>query len=77
MIYFMFGFYYYFRFKEDNEISAYTYEKTLKLHEREKLLKKLNIKESIQETEVNTFRFSILSIDLLIECKNSSFKNII
>lgn len=38
--------------KNDSEISAYTYEKTLKLHEREKLLKDLKVKESVQETEV-------------------------
>jgi len=35
----------------DAEISAYTYEKTLKLHEREKLLKKLNLNENVVEIE--------------------------
>ena len=35
----------------EGEISAYTYEKTLKLHEREKLLKDLKIKERKAENE--------------------------
>ncbi len=36
----------------DSEISPYTYEKTLKLHEREKLVKELKIKERKVENEV-------------------------
>lgn len=37
--------------KNDAEISAYTYEKTLKLHEREKLIKEMKIKERKAEIE--------------------------
>ena len=37
--------------KNDAEISAYTYEKTLKLHEREKLIKEMKLKERKVENE--------------------------
>jgi hypothetical protein len=39
-------------FQNESEISAYTYEKTLKLHEREKLIKDMKIKERKAENEV-------------------------
>lgn len=41
------------KLKNDSEISAYTYEKTLKLHEREKLIRDMRIKERMAENEVN------------------------
>ena len=39
----------------NGEISAYTYEKTLKLHEREKLLREMRLKESKYENEVSGY----------------------
>lgn len=39
----------------DSEISAFAYEKTLKLHEREKLIRDLKIKERKVENEVCFF----------------------
>jgi hypothetical protein len=35
----------------DSEISAYTYEKTLKLEERERILKEMKLKDSVVENE--------------------------
>ena len=38
--------------QNEGEISAYTYEKTLKLHERERLLKEMKLKDKMAENEV-------------------------
>ena len=52
--------FFYFYQKNKAEISAYTYEKTLKLHERQKLIREMKLKNRNIENEVKQFFFTNL-----------------